>query len=133
MSQENVEVVRATFDAWNAGDMQRLGELYDPQAVMRFFPDAPEGGEPVVGRDNIIRAYGQLRDAWGATDRIVVLSEYLTAGDRVLVRVTLEAEGAGPAVSWEATIIWTLRGGRVFEIEFVADHDEALEAVGLRE
>ena len=35
MSQENVEIVRALFEAWNAGDMDAFRELYDPDAVMR--------------------------------------------------------------------------------------------------
>ena len=35
MSQENVEIVRAVFAAWNAGDMDSVRELYHPDAVMR--------------------------------------------------------------------------------------------------
>ena len=33
MSQENVEVVRAQFLAWNEGDMDGLCERYDPDAI----------------------------------------------------------------------------------------------------
>ena len=32
MSQESVEVVRAAFGAWNAGDMDALPESYDPDS-----------------------------------------------------------------------------------------------------
>ena len=35
MSQENVEIVRAAFEAWNAGDMDALRELYDPDVIVR--------------------------------------------------------------------------------------------------
>ena len=35
MSQENVEIVRAMFEAWNAGDMDAFREMYDPDAIMR--------------------------------------------------------------------------------------------------
>jgi ketosteroid isomerase-like protein len=34
MSQENVELVRAAYAAWNAGDMGALCELYDPGAII---------------------------------------------------------------------------------------------------
>jgi ketosteroid isomerase-like protein len=44
MSQENVEVVRAAFIAWNAGDMEALRELYDPDAISRRFQAWPEPG-----------------------------------------------------------------------------------------
>jgi ketosteroid isomerase-like protein len=33
MSHENVEIARASFEAWNAGDMDALRELYDPNAI----------------------------------------------------------------------------------------------------
>jgi ketosteroid isomerase-like protein len=39
MSQENVEVMKAAFDAWNAGDMDTFRELLAPDVVMRL----PEG------------------------------------------------------------------------------------------
>jgi hypothetical protein len=35
MSRENVEVVRAAIDAWNAGDMAALHDLYDPDVIGR--------------------------------------------------------------------------------------------------
>ena len=34
MSRENVEISRRTFEAYNAGDMTTLRELYDPDVVM---------------------------------------------------------------------------------------------------
>ncbi|MEX2252775.1 MAG: nuclear transport factor 2 family protein [Thermoleophilaceae bacterium] len=133
MSDENIEVVRKTIEAWNAGDMDRLQQFYDPDAVLRLYADAPEGGLPVVGRDNIMRVFGQMREAWDGTDTGEVLSDFLTVGDRVLVRVAWRGAGQGPAMALEATLIYTVRSGLVFEIEFVRDHDAALEAVGLRE
>ena len=39
MSQENVEIVRAGFEAWNAGDMDGLREVFDPDVIARM----PEG------------------------------------------------------------------------------------------
>ena len=44
MSQENVEIVRRGFEAWNAGEMERLAELYDPDVIMRAPPGWPEPG-----------------------------------------------------------------------------------------
>ncbi len=35
MSQENIEIVRHYVKVWNAGDMEGVRELYDPDAVMR--------------------------------------------------------------------------------------------------
>jgi ketosteroid isomerase-like protein len=44
MSQENVEIVRAAFEAWNAPNMDALRELYDPDVVWR-----PAEGWPELG------------------------------------------------------------------------------------
>ena len=35
MSQENVELVRVGFAAWNAGDMEAFGELYDADVILQ--------------------------------------------------------------------------------------------------
>jgi hypothetical protein len=35
MSQENVEVMRALFEAWNAADMDAVHALYAPDVIAR--------------------------------------------------------------------------------------------------
>jgi ketosteroid isomerase-like protein len=63
MSQENVEIVRALYEAWNAGDMDALRELYDPDVHL-----VPGKGwhepRPYVGRDEVMRLLVQVREAW---------------------------------------------------------------------
>jgi ketosteroid isomerase-like protein len=49
MSQENVEIVKAAFEAWNAGDMDALREHFDPGAILHLPEGWPEPG-PFVGR-----------------------------------------------------------------------------------
>ena len=66
MSQENVEVVRSTFEAWNAGDMSALRESCDPAIVVRYAEGWPEGSEPAMGRDAYMRWCEQLREAFDA-------------------------------------------------------------------
>jgi ketosteroid isomerase-like protein len=62
MSEENVEVARQAIEAWNAGDMDRLRALYDPDAVYRT-PSDWLGG-PWLGREAIMEQFRELRDAW---------------------------------------------------------------------
>ena len=56
MSQENVEVVRAGFEAWNAGDMDAFREMHDPDVILRTVEDWPEPG-PYVGREAVMRLW----------------------------------------------------------------------------
>ena len=84
MSQENVEIIKAFFDAWNAADMDAVREFYDPDVIVRTVEDWPEPG-PYVGRDAVERFYGQLRETWD-TNTLVPISDFIDAGDRVAVR-----------------------------------------------
>jgi uncharacterized protein len=132
MSEEIVEVVRRGFEAWNAGDMEGVRDTYNPDAVMRYHGDFPEPG-PFFGRDAIMRQFDRLRDALDERDSLVFVSEFLDAGDRVVNRFAWRGEGYGPAMDLELTVVYTVRGGSILEADFFRDHDEALEAAGLRE
>ena len=43
------------------------------------------------------------------------------------------ARASGPDLNMELTLVFTMRKGRIFYLEFFWDHAEALEAVGLSE
>jgi ketosteroid isomerase-like protein len=131
MSQENVEVVRAGFAAWNAGDMDAFRELHDPDVILRPEKDWPESG-PYIGREAVMRFYEQLRETWDA-DALESTSDFIQAGDRVAVRLIWRGAGHGPEANIVVTGVYTVRQGRVFGTEFFWDHAEALKAVGLRE
>ena len=131
MSQENVEVVRASIEAWNAGDMDAYRDLYDPDAIMRAPDGWPEPG-PFVGREAVMREWEQLRETFDA-DVLEPISKFLDAADRVAVRFIWRGTGHGPESNIELTSITTVRKGRVVFIEFFWDHAEALEALGLSE
>jgi ketosteroid isomerase-like protein len=131
VSRENIEVVRRAFAAWNAGDMDALRELHDPDVIVRAPKDWPEPG-PFVGRGAVMRQFEQMRGTWDA-DAIEFLSDFSDAGDRVLVRFAWRGVGQGPEADVELTWVGTVRNGKVFNIEYFWDHAEALEAAGLRE
>jgi ketosteroid isomerase-like protein len=129
MSEENVEVVRAAYEAWNRGDMDALRELYAPDVIMRAPEGWPEPG-PFVGRDAVMRQFEQLRDTWDS-DAVHPIGDYRDANDRVVVRQVWRGAGYGPGSDMEMTIALTVRNGSVYFIEYFWDHDEALEAAGI--
>jgi ketosteroid isomerase-like protein len=130
MSQQDVEVMRAVFAAWNAGDMDAFRELHDPDVIGRM----PEGWpEPsFVGREALMRQFEQLRETFDATS-VRPISDFIDAGDRVVVRVAYHGEGHGPEMNFEMTQVITVRNGKILYREYFWDHAEALEAVGLSE
>jgi ketosteroid isomerase-like protein len=50
MSQENVEIARAAFEAWNAGELQDVLSHFHPELVYHPRADEPDPS-PHVGRD----------------------------------------------------------------------------------
>jgi ketosteroid isomerase-like protein len=131
MSQENVEIVKAAYRVWNAGDMDALRELYDPDVIMRAPNGWPEPG-PFVGREAVMREWDQLREAWDA-DTLKPISDFIDTADRIVVRQSLRGVGRGPEATIELTGVYTVRNGRIFGLEFFWDHAEALQILGLSE
>jgi ketosteroid isomerase-like protein len=131
MSRENVEVVRAFFDAWNAGDMDAVRDLHDPDVVLQTVENWPEPG-PYVGREAVMRFFAQARDTWDV-DAGEAITDFIDAGDRVVVRLVWHGAGHGPESNMEFTVVFTVRKGRIRGQDYFWDHAEALEAAGLRE
>jgi ketosteroid isomerase-like protein len=124
MSQENVEIIKAAFEAWVAGDMDALHEAFDPDVIVRYTEDFPGG--PVVGREDAMRQWTEMRSIF---DLDKLDAAFIGVGDRVvLVKFTWrEMLGRVP------TFLYTLRDAKIESIEAFWDHAEALGAAGLSE
>jgi ketosteroid isomerase-like protein len=131
MSQENVDVVRAAYEAWNAGDMDAWADFLAPDVISRPPEGWPEPG-PFVGREAFVRWCEQLRETWDA-DALEPIGDFIDIGDRVAVRQIWRGAGSGPEANLEMTWVGTVRKGKIVFVEFFWDHAEALEAVGLSE
>jgi ketosteroid isomerase-like protein len=130
MSQENVEVVRASFEAWNARDMDAFRELYHPDAILRMASDWPEPG-PYFGREAVMHEFAQLRETWDADANEVI--SVIDMADRVVVRFTWSGTVHGPEANVELTAVHTVRDGSILAAEYFRDYAEALKAAGLSE
>lgn len=62
-------------------------------------------------------------------------TEFIDAGDKVVVvgRSRGVAKGSGLKLDMEASIVWTLRDGKLVRNQAFTDRRTALEAAGLRE
>src|SRR3954447_17071749 len=140
MSQENVEIVRAVFAAWNARpgepDLAAVFAHFHPQIVYHPRADEPDPS-PHVGRD----AYEQL--VYGFVDSFSRVTfevlEVIDAGDHVITSTVLHAvlrgqeSASGAGVSDTYVFVSKVRDGLVVECWDYKTKQEALEAVGLSE
>ena len=130
MSRENVEMVRRGYEAYNAGDLATLREMWDPDIVMYHLEGWPEPG-PSVGRDAVMRELKQLREPWQEGDSVEPVGDLIESGNHVLARDVWRGSGSGPDSVMEFTTVYTFRKGKLITVQRYWDHDEALEAVGL--
>jgi ketosteroid isomerase-like protein len=135
MSRENIEIVRAAFEAWNAGEPQDVLSHFHPELVYHPRADEPDPS-PHVGRD----AYEQLVSGFVESFSEVTFEvlELIDAGDHVIASTVLHAvlHGQGTAsggVSDTYVFVYKLRDGLVVEGWEYRTKREALEAVGLSE
>ena len=132
MSQENVEIVRSLWEAWDRRDADAIFPLYDPEVDV--VPHSREGtfmSESYHGHDGVRR---WIRDWMDAFDGFYFhADEYLNAGGCVLVHATQGGRGKGSGVTVERSLwfLYRLQRGRIVRIETYDSKAEALEAVGL--
>ncbi|MEK6252597.1 MAG: nuclear transport factor 2 family protein [Actinomycetota bacterium] len=131
MSGENVEIVRAGFDAVNRGDVDA--------AFKDIAPDAEFDQSRAVGFDRGVYNVDQWRrlleefsQAWESVR--FEADEFIDAGDHVVTPFTNRFLGRdGVEVQARGTWVWTIREGAVVRVCLYQERQEALEAAGLRE
>lgn len=138
MSKQNVELVRAAFEAWEPAwgsgtyDLSELLALLDDDLVFRTHSPAPEP-RTWYGIEGFLDVTGEVTDVF---DEFTLRGEeFMDAGDRVVARVVLEGRGSGSGAPVTGTFwyVYGVRGGKIATIDMYVARDQALEAVGLSE
>ncbi len=126
MSEENLERVRAGFDAHNRGDLDALIEMYHPDAVFETL---------LLGTH---RGREALREIYGENQRTlegyeIQPVELIEAGDKVVaVARTAGAGGASRvAVDDSFAFVFTIEDGLIVREQAFRNREEAVAAAGL--
>ena len=134
MSQENVDALRRSNQAFNAGDLDRALELWDPRVVYHEQPGTP------LDTAEVLRGLDQVRASLASylaefPDFHSEIDELMDAGDKVICvqRWTGTGRGSGLSVDLEEVIVFTFENGKIIEGRVYADRASALEAAGLSE
>jgi ketosteroid isomerase-like protein len=130
MSQENVELVRKELEYWNRGDFDAFVGLWDDDVVLRAAEGWPE--RVFYGKDAVRSFYEGFAEVVG---RDSVIEDLIDAGDSVVLRMRahMTGEKSGIEGDMQFSQVATFRRGKIVRAEFFWDHQEALEAAGLRE
>jgi ketosteroid isomerase-like protein len=132
MSQENLELVKAFFDAYNAHDPEAVDRLLAPDAEVTTL-SARAGLPARWGRGATRQYFEQLDEAWA--DLRVEIEEYREVGDCVVALGRMR--GTGKASHVRVTLVFAtvfvVRNSRFVRVDSYNDPEAALEAAGLRE
>jgi ketosteroid isomerase-like protein len=131
MWQDNVELVRRIFDAFNRRDLDTALALIDDDVEFGSRLAGKEGG--FHGHRGIRRWWRTIRDA--SPDRIIEIVEAQALGDVTLTLARARGHGAVSQIPYEETV-WSVarwRDEKAVWWGVFPTRAEALEAVGLGE
>jgi ketosteroid isomerase-like protein len=136
MSEENVEVVRRAYEAFNRGGPEAVINegLWPPELVWDFSPSGIPGLGVYTGFDEI-RTF--FEKDWFAAfpfdEWKVELDELIDNGDQVIAVSRQRGRGAssGVGAELEQAFIITVGDGEIVRVESYLDRDKAFEAAGL--
>jgi ketosteroid isomerase-like protein len=132
MSQENVEIVRRTVDAYASGDIEAALLAYDPDVEFDVSTARPEGGV-FHGPRGVEEGVQAWVGRW-AEYRFEV-EDIIDAGDHVLMVIREFGRGEQSRVEVNQHTFWvnTFRNGKIVRAELFRDRNRALKAAGLKE
>lgn len=130
-SQQNLEVVRRSIEAFGRGDLEGVLDTLAPD-----FEFEPSGRFMDVqrvyrGREGFREFWNDFRPAWEDIEIRVERTEDL--GDRVLTLGKLAGRGGGSHIGVDAEQAWlhTVRGGQVVRLRSFTTWAEAREVAGV--
>jgi ketosteroid isomerase-like protein len=132
MSEQNVEIVRRAFEAFNAGDWDSaLKDAHDDVEWVNLVERNIDQPASFHGRDEIRRFWDEFFGVWDSCE--MQLIEVEAHGDRVLAEVHFEAHGqaSGVPIVLDYFALYAFRDGLIARIENYATREEALEAAGV--
>jgi ketosteroid isomerase-like protein len=125
-AQEDVDVVRRGYEAFGAGDMDTLSDLFTEDAVWHLGGTGGLSGDK-QGRDAILAYFGELFSRSGGTVK-VELDDLIGGNNHTVGLQRVRAERNGTAMDQRAVLVFTVGDGKVSEVyEFQEDGAKAAD------
>jgi ketosteroid isomerase-like protein len=132
MSQENVELVRRSCEAFVAGDVETAMSALDPQIEWHATVGGIDEGRVYHGHEEVIKGFVDYFETWERMD--MRAERFIDAGDEDVVVFWHEvAKGreSGVVVETDTGTIQTVRDGKIVKVRSYMDRLEALRIAGL--
>jgi ketosteroid isomerase-like protein len=132
MSQENVELVRRAYEAWNEGGSESAKRFWAKDVEYHDPPNLPDS-RVVRGRDAVAAYLTSQVKVIG--DMEVTLVDLRVRGEAIVLRMEVTMQGAESGVNFPGEIgpVVEAADGRIQRFRMFMTWKEALEAAGLSE
>ena len=129
MAEDNAEIVKAGFEAFNEGGVEALLPFVHPDFEVTTPPELASEPDTYRGHEGVRRYFESFYEAmeeirWDPRS-------FREVGERVVVEFTLRARGktTGLDVAQEAVMVWSLRDGKAIGLQLYPTLDEALSSI----
>jgi len=133
VSSGNVEIVRATYEAFNHEGRERMLEFLHPE-IEWDESDLPARRPGIYhGHDGIVTLLEENAALW---ENICIAIDDIAEGrdDRVIAFIRAKGRGRNTGVDVElaSAQVWTIRDGMAVHVRLYLDREEALHAAGVK-
>jgi ketosteroid isomerase-like protein len=131
VSQENVEIVRAAFQAFENGDMEAVLGLCDEKIEITQAAELLGVSRHQHGHAGVLEAFAIWPEQWD--DFRIEILRLADMDERVMVATLNRGRGkeSGVLVEMPFTFLFAARAGKITEWRLFMREEQALEAVGL--
>ena len=128
MASENLEIVKAGFEAFNSEGVDGVLPIIHPEFEAQTPPELATEPDTYRGHDGVRRwfdSFDEVMDEIRWEPR-----SFSEAGDRVIVEFTLRARGKTTGLDFgqDAVMVWTLRDGKAVSLQLYPTLEEARAA-----
>lgn len=122
-ASENAELMREGYEAFAAGDLERVREMFDTDIVWHEPGHSPISGD-YQGADAVVGFFGKLFEESGGTFRSEPV-DILAGDDHVVVLQHTTATRGGKTLDVDQPVVWEIRNDKPYEVTlYVHDLDE---------
>jgi ketosteroid isomerase-like protein len=130
MSQENVDIVRQSIDAYNRRDIDGIRAVNHSDIVLDWSASRGWLAGVYRGRDAVIAFFEDYFDAF--EEILIEPADFIDAGASVVVPNVSRSRGRdGIEVLARATFVYTLRDRKIIRVRLYQEIEDALRSVGL--
>jgi hypothetical protein len=113
-AEENVELVRRGYEAFNTADMATLTALFDEDASWHTPGRSPIAGD-AVGRDAVFAQFGRYVGETGGTFKAALQDLFASEDGRVIGLHHNSGERGGKQLEVDCCIVFEIKDGKLID------------------